>query len=140
MTEPVVPETVAINASALAEEQWRVAGLVTAVGTRERWDALLGKHLGEEAREGGAGRACVLRVLEEHGFEPRDDEGAVTLGNCPFHALATRHTALVCGMNEHLLGGLVDAVPDAGLTARLRPTDGRCCVRLDPVEEDAGTA
>jgi hypothetical protein len=41
MTEPVVPEAVARSASALAEEQWRVAGLVTAVGARERWDALL---------------------------------------------------------------------------------------------------
>ncbi len=42
MTEPVVPETVATNASALAEEQWRVAVLVTAIGTRGRWDAQLG--------------------------------------------------------------------------------------------------
>jgi hypothetical protein len=41
MTEPVVPETVAISASALAEEQWRVATLVAAIGTRGRWDAVL---------------------------------------------------------------------------------------------------
>ncbi len=32
MTQPVVPETVATNAAALAEEQWRVAVLVGAIG------------------------------------------------------------------------------------------------------------
>jgi hypothetical protein len=42
MTEPVVPETVAINASALADEQWRVAVLVAAITTRGRWNATLG--------------------------------------------------------------------------------------------------
>jgi hypothetical protein len=41
MTEPVVPETVAISASALAEEQWRVATLVAAIATRGRWGAEL---------------------------------------------------------------------------------------------------
>ena len=39
------------------------------------------------ARADGAGDA-VLRVLEEHGFEPRVEDDAVTLANCPFHALA----------------------------------------------------
>ncbi len=42
MTQPVVPETVATSAAALAEEQWRVAVLVAAIGTRGRWDATLG--------------------------------------------------------------------------------------------------
>ncbi len=41
MTEPVVPETVATSASALADEQWRVAVLVSSVDTRGRWDATL---------------------------------------------------------------------------------------------------
>src|SRR3712207_7954565 len=41
MTEPVVPETVASNASALADEQWRVAVLVAALGPRGRWGATL---------------------------------------------------------------------------------------------------
>jgi predicted ArsR family transcriptional regulator len=100
----------------------------------DRRARLRGREVGERA---GRGRAAVLRVLEEHGFEPRVEDGdAVTLANCPFHALATAHTALVCGMNLQLLGGLLDAVPDAGLTASLAPGPGRCCVRLDPVRPD----
>ena len=42
MTEPVVPETVARGAAALADEQWRVAVLVATIGTRGRWTATLG--------------------------------------------------------------------------------------------------
>jgi predicted ArsR family transcriptional regulator len=99
-----------------------------ALGRRAR---LRGRELGERVGDGG-GRAAVLRVLEEHGFEPRvEDDGAVALANCPFHALAAAHTALVCGMNLDLLGGLVEALPGAGLAARLAPSPGRCCVRLE---------
>jgi predicted ArsR family transcriptional regulator len=54
----------------------------------------------------------------------------VVLANCPFHALARQHTALVCGMNLHLLEGLLDGLPGAGLVARLEPTAGACCVRM----------
>ncbi|MGY1641791.1 helix-turn-helix transcriptional regulator [Geodermatophilus sp. SYSU D00703] len=90
-----------------------------------------GRELGEGVATDG-GRAAVLRVLEEHGFEPRvGDDGAVVLANCPFHALAAAHTDLVCGMNLHLLAGLVEAVPDADLTAHLAPEPGLCCVRLE---------
>jgi predicted ArsR family transcriptional regulator len=92
-----------------------------------------GRHLGEEAPPAG-GRAAVLRVLEEHGFEPRLDDASITLANCPFHALARRHTELVCGMNLCLVDGVLDGVPSAGLSARLAPAPGKCCVRLEPAE------
>jgi predicted ArsR family transcriptional regulator len=87
-----------------------------------------GKHLGKEADGGDTG---VLGVLEAHGFEPRTEDGAVTLANCPFHALAREHTELVCGMNLRLLQGVLDGVPSADLEARLQPSPGRCCVRLE---------
>ena len=90
-----------------------------------------GRHLGEEAPPVG-GRAAVLRVLEEHGFEPRLDDESITLANCPFHTLARRHTELVCGMNLCLVDGVLDGVPTAGLSARLSPAPGMCCVRLEP--------
>jgi predicted ArsR family transcriptional regulator len=83
----------------------------------------------------GAGRVAALRVLEEQGYEPRVEDGAVTLANCPFHRLARTHTELVCGMNLRLLDGVLDGVPDAGLVARLQPSPGRCCVRLEPTAE-----
>jgi predicted ArsR family transcriptional regulator len=74
----------------------------------------------------------VLRALEEHGFEPRPDGRDVVLANCPFHALAREHTELVCGMNLQLLDCVLKGVPASGLTARLRPAPGSCCVRLEP--------
>jgi predicted ArsR family transcriptional regulator len=54
------------------------------------------------------------------------------LANCPFHTLAREHTELVCGMNLHLLAGVLEGVPSSGLVAHLRPEPGMCCVRLDP--------
>jgi predicted ArsR family transcriptional regulator len=83
-------------------------------------------------REEADGRAAVLAVLEEHGFEPRPEDGAIALANCPFHALASTHTELVCGMNLRLLEGVLDGLAGSGLTAELAPEPGRCCVRLTP--------
>jgi predicted ArsR family transcriptional regulator len=61
------------------------------------------------------------------------EDGVVTLANCPFHALAQEHTELVCGMNLHLLDGVLESVPGTRLVARLQPAPGRCCVRMEPV-------
>jgi hypothetical protein len=33
-------------------------------------------------------------------------------------------------MNLSLMRGILDALPEAGLDARLEPGDGRCCVVL----------
>jgi predicted ArsR family transcriptional regulator len=90
-----------------------------------------GRRLGEEA-PAGDGRTAALRVLEEHGFEPRAEDGAVTLANCPFHVLAREHTELVCGMNLRLLEGVLNSVGSTALEPRLEPSPGRCCVRLTP--------
>lgn len=113
------------------------AALVEAQRTGERPASVLdrqafarGQELAAEAASGG--RAGVLRVLEGHGFEPRVEEGAIALANCPFHVLAREHTELVCGMNLRLLEGVVSGVAGADLVARLRPERGRCCVRLEP--------
>jgi predicted ArsR family transcriptional regulator len=99
-----------------------------------------GREMGESARDGQAGRSGVLALLEEQGYEPRPDGEDVVLGNCPFHVLAKAHTQLVCGMNLHLLGGVLDAVPEAGLDAGLCPAEGLCCVRMQPAGSDAADA
>jgi predicted ArsR family transcriptional regulator len=95
-----------------------------------------GRELGDAVRAAADGgpdpRELALRVLEEHGFEPRVEDGALALVNCPFHVLAQRHTELVCTMNLRLLDGLLDGVHGTGLVARLAPAPGRCCVRLEP--------
>ena len=49
----------------------------------------------------------ILALLAEHGYEPRVEGAEIVLANCPFHALARDHTALVCGMNLHLLTALL---------------------------------
>lgn len=77
------------------------------------------------------GRDAVLRVLEDNGFEPRAEGDGIALANCPFHLLARQHTELVCGMNLHLVGGVLEGVGAPGLVARLRPAPGMCCVRLE---------
>ncbi|GAA1821417.1 helix-turn-helix domain-containing protein [Luedemannella flava] len=85
----------------------------------------LGTHL-------SADNLDVVTVLAELGFEPqRGPDGELLLHNCPFHALATRHTALVCGLNHALIAGLVNGLGSTDCRARLAPRPGACCVRLD---------
>jgi predicted ArsR family transcriptional regulator len=85
-----------------------------------------GRALGTQLR----GRA-LLDVLAELGFEPDTVSGQpVRLHNCPFHALASRHTDLVCGLNHDLLSGLLEGLGLTGVRARLAPRPGACCVEL----------
>jgi predicted ArsR family transcriptional regulator len=113
------------------------AAMMAAEESGESPRAVLARLAYERGRDLGAGappgdgRAAALGVLEQHGFEPRAEDGAVTLANCPFHILAREHTDLVCGMNLRLLEGVLDGVPSADLEARLHPAPGRCCVRLE---------
>jgi predicted ArsR family transcriptional regulator len=74
----------------------------------------------------------VVGALTGLGFEPRRDPEAVTLHNCPFHALAARHTALVCGLNHAFVSGLVDGLGMTDSAPVLVPRAGRCCVELRP--------
>jgi predicted ArsR family transcriptional regulator len=112
------------------------SALVEAEQSGERPGAVLGRRAfrrGQELATGSpAGREAAVRVLEEHGFEPREDDDGIALANCPFHALAQEHTELVCGMNLRLLEGVLAGVPGTGLAASLEPEPGRCCVRLRP--------
>jgi predicted ArsR family transcriptional regulator len=54
------------------------------------------------------------------------------LGNCPFHPLAARHTALVCGINVEFVTGLLAGLGCQRLRAELRPDPDACCVRVVP--------
>ncbi|MGW1953322.1 helix-turn-helix transcriptional regulator [Streptomyces sp. NPDC001920] len=88
----------------------------------------------------GPERTDVFALLEDNGFEPRYDGDAIVLGNCPFHALARDHTQTVCGMNLHLLRGVLDGLDGPGLQACLSPSPGHCCVRLQPATPPHGAA
>ena len=90
-----------------------------------------GRQMGQEVG-GTAESSDPVPVLEKYGFEPRADEGSVRLGNCPFHRLAQQHTELVCGMNLHLVEGLIDGLGCSEYEATLAPSPGSCCVVLQP--------
>jgi predicted ArsR family transcriptional regulator len=80
-----------------------------------------------------AGRAAGGRDLSEAlracGYEPSaTTDGGVELRNCPFHRLSREHTELVCGLNLHLVRGVLEATGHPSSRAILAPRPGRCCV------------
>ena len=79
----------------------------------------------------GAGDIGILvDLLEGQGYEPQAAAGCITLRNCPFHGLAQEHAELVCGMNLHLLEGVLAGLGNTGMSASLDPVPSSCCVRL----------
>lgn len=128
-------------AVSLPDRRYELVGrlLAHAVEDSEASGEPVREALHRRARELGAQLAQdgdeeqVFSVLERHGFEPRRDGDSVVLGNCPFHALARAHTQTVCGMNLHLMRGVLEGLGETGLEACLAPEPGRCCVRLDPI-------
>jgi predicted ArsR family transcriptional regulator len=86
-----------------------------------------GRDLGQRLRESGAD---LIAGLAELGFEPHAGGGRVLLHNCPFHALARRQTALVCGLNHRFVAGLVAGLRARDVDTHLVPRPGACCVEL----------
>lgn len=76
---------------------------------------------------------ALASILARHGYEPRVQGSVVTLANCPFQSLARSHRDLVCGLNVHLVEGLVEALDGNTLQARLEPAPGRCCATVSEV-------
>ena len=95
----------------------------------------LGRALPGE-RSGTGDTDVLMNLLENHGYEPRGENGDIVLDNCPFHVMAQEHTELVCGMNLHLLEGVLDSLDTARLCARLDPGPSRCCVRLERSDQE----
>ena len=94
--------------------------------------ARLDDELGTAARRRGRALAAgltspgaVIAALAAHGYQPYQDGATVRMRNCPFHALAETHPALVCGMNLAMLEELVAGA--AGCSAALDPRPGECC-------------
>lgn len=97
-----------------------------------------GRQVGEVAGEAvSAARPdersrTVVDVLTRHGYEPEvGGRQEIALANCPFHRLAQEQRELVCGMNLDFLEGVLEGMgATVGLTARLEPAPGYCCVRI----------
>jgi predicted ArsR family transcriptional regulator len=76
-------------------------------------------------------RAALEETLEARGYEPEQTpSGEIRFRNCPFHALVGDHRDLVCNMNLALADGILDGLGDPGLSARLDPQPGQCCVAI----------
>ena len=91
-----------------------------------------GRRLGEDRpRRRGHPLAIVNAALVDLGFEPRPDgPDALVLGNCPFHQLAQRQPALICGLNVAFVDGLLRGLDTTSVRAELQPRPDGCCVRL----------
>lgn len=72
----------------------------------------------------------VAGVLAAQGFEPREEDDALTLANCPFDSLAREHTELVCSANLALIGGILEGMECSHLRASGEPHAGQCCVAV----------
>jgi predicted ArsR family transcriptional regulator len=97
----------------------------------------LGQEVKDRLRLRPPGSERTLTVAEEtladHGYEPyRDEQGSVSLRNCPFHELSQKAPDLVCGLNRDFIDGLLRGLGNEGVEAALAPTPGQCCVKLRP--------
>jgi predicted ArsR family transcriptional regulator len=94
--------------------------------------AVYGSAIAATARDHGSSvdtaLEIVLRILTEHGYEPRRTGSMVVLANCPFQALAADHTDLICRLNHSLLAGFADSIAADLLETRLERGESRCCV------------
>ena len=79
----------------------------------------------------------LVASLRGCGYQPRvDDDGCIELRNCPFHSLAQDHREVVCGLNLHLVDGVIAGSGYECAHAELDPRPGRCCVVIHhPVED-----
>lgn len=91
----------------------------------------------QDTPDAGAPGERLMAALRARGYEPYRDGAELRLRNCPFHALAVAFPPVVCGMNLALLEGLVEGLGPAGVTARMDPRPGECCVVLDSKNNDS---
>ena len=133
-------------AVSLPERRYDLVGdILAAAVTRAAEGSSLEQALDECAREeglevgGAAGSddprslASLAEVLATQGYEPRVENDAVVLANCPFDSLARKHTSLVCGLNGSFVQGVADGL-GCPATACLEPSPDRCCVTARPAD------
>lgn len=124
-----------VLARAVAEPGEEPAAQRAAVVAREE-----GRLIGAARRSGG--RMSVRKsldaaadVLRDLGYEPESvaerDSTCVRLRNCPFHAVVDVAPALVCGLNDALITGILDGLgADESVGAALDGLPPDCCVTI----------
>lgn len=120
------------------------AGLERAAAGSEPLDAAVreaaeseGRRIADEAPTSGGSELDeldeldrVASVLSDRGYEPRRSPDHLALANCPFDELARQHTALVCGINQSLVHGVLDGLGCTHVESCLDPEPGLCCVKV----------
>jgi predicted ArsR family transcriptional regulator len=119
-----------------------VGDILAAAVTRAEAGGSLQQALRDTAREEGrsVGReaegleideplTAMTQVLRSQGYEPHLEGAVVVLSNCPFDALAQKHTALVCGLNRDFVQGVAEGLGCAQVAACLEPEPDHCCVK-----------
>lgn len=115
-----------------------LAGAVTLAAERGSLDDALQEAAREEGRVVGRAAegldpddalAAMAQVLGTQGYEPRMEEDAVVLVNCPFDVLARKHTVLVCGINRDFVQGVAEGAGCERVSATLEPEPDQCCVK-----------
>jgi predicted ArsR family transcriptional regulator len=95
-----------------------------------------GEQIGRMRRPGGRLSAAdtlsaAAGVLADLGYEPASTGGCVRLRNCPFHAVADVAPALVCGVNDELVSGMLHGLGGhRSVTAALDGAAPDCCVTV----------
>jgi predicted ArsR family transcriptional regulator len=89
-----------------------------------------GRELGASYDGTGDDLDRTAGALAEEGYEPARQGDDVCLRNCPFDALASHHTELVCGVNLDFVTGVLDGLECSSAHARLQPDADHCCVRV----------
>ena len=74
----------------------------------------------------------VVRLLDEHGFEPERENGDVLMHRCPFRDLAEQHGDVVCAVHLGLIRGALAEIGAPVTATRLEPfvEPGLCRARL----------
>jgi predicted ArsR family transcriptional regulator len=123
-----------IMADAISESERTGTPVLVALSSvaAERGAALAAPAL-DRPRIANEALDLAVRVLSEHGYEPRRTDHTIVMANCPFHALAAGHTELVCRLNHSMLSRFVEVAAPGVLQARLEPAKNRCCVTLTAV-------
>lgn len=128
-------------AVSLPARRYDLAGQVLADAVER---ALDGTPMAEALEEAAAAAARVVAAsydepalsvsdaLDRLGYEPRD-EGAIRLGNCPYHRLAAEHSAVLCEVNQRFVTSLCSMLGSDDTVTRIGTGPGPkgCCVRIE---------
>jgi predicted ArsR family transcriptional regulator len=114
-----------------------LSGTETGAAVAEQAGKAWGRFLVERPRpfarlSAGDAADQVVRLLDEHGFEPERENGDVLMRRCPFRDLAEQHGDVVCAVHLGLIRGALAEIGAPVTATRLEPfvEPGLCRARL----------